>query len=80
MPDKTVKLAEPVYNRLDAFRGKRETFSQAVDRLLTLLDKVGELRGLLEGQTEFAHFQEEQLRKQAAAAAAKVPAAAGTET
>ena len=63
----TVKLDRPVYDRLDAFRGKRETFSQAVERLLTLLDRVGELRAVLEGQIEYAEFKRKQLEKQAAA-------------
>jgi len=67
MPAKTIKLEEPVYNRLDQFRGKRETFSQAVERLLTLLDRVGELRSVLEGQIEYAEFKRKQLEKQAAA-------------
>jgi len=71
MPAKTVKLEEPVYNRLDQFRGKRETFSQAVERLLTLLDRVGELRSVLEGQIEYAEFKRKQLEKQAAAVGAK---------
>ena len=64
---KTIKLEEPVYHRLDQFRGKRETFSQAVERLLTLLDRVGELRSVLEGQIEYAEFKRKQLEKQAAA-------------
>ena len=29
---KTIKLEDQVYNRLEELRGKRETFSQAVER------------------------------------------------
>ena len=67
MPAKTIKLEQNVYDRLDRFQGKHETKSQAVERLLTLLDRVGELRAVLEGQIEYAEFQKKQLEKQAAA-------------
>lgn len=67
METMTVKLARPVYDRLDRFRGKRETFSQAVERLCTLLDRVGELRAVLEGQIEYAEYQKRKLEQQAAA-------------
>ena len=40
---KTIKLAEPVYHRLDAIRGKRESFSQAVERLLFIRDQFANL-------------------------------------
>ncbi len=63
---KMINLSEKTYNRLELFRGKRESFDQAVERLLTLLDRVGELRSVIEGQIEYAQFQKEQLEKAAA--------------
>lgn len=63
---KNIQLSVEVYNRLESFRGKRETFSEAVDRLLTMLEKVGELRDILEGQIEYAKFRKDKLEEPAA--------------
>lgn len=63
---KNIQLQDEVYTRLESFRGKRETFSEAVDRLLTMLSKVGELRDMLEGQIAFANHRKELLEKRAA--------------
>lgn len=60
---KNIQLRDEVYTRLESFRGKRETFSEAVDRLLTLLEKVGELRDVLEGHIAFREGQRERLEK-----------------
>ncbi len=57
---KNIALEIEVYTRLEGFRGKRETFSEAVDRLLTMLEKVGELRDVLEGQIAFKRQMGEQ--------------------
>lgn len=46
----TIKLEDQVYNKLEKFRGKRETFSQAVERLLRAGEKVNELTDILGGQ------------------------------
>jgi len=62
---KTIRLEDQVYTRLETFRGKRETFSEAVDRLLTMLEKVGELRDVLEGQAKFQEWKHEQIEKPA---------------
>lgn len=62
---KTIKLEDAVYARLEGFRGKRETFSESVDRLLTMLEKVGELRDVLEGQIAYRNRQKEKLEQQA---------------
>jgi len=35
---KTIKLDNEVYRRLEEIRGKRETFSGAVERLLSVLE------------------------------------------
>ena len=36
----TIKLDSPVYNELEEFRDKRETFSQAVARLLIIVNRI----------------------------------------
>ena len=43
----TIKLEDQVYTKLERFRGKRETFSQAVERLLAAGEKVNELIDIL---------------------------------
>lgn len=60
---KTIKLEDSVYTRLENFRGKRETFSQAVDLLLTIRDKVGMLRDVLEGSIKFREFEANEPKK-----------------
>ena len=37
---RTIKLEDEVYDRLEAVRGKRETFSQAVERLLSIVEAI----------------------------------------
>ena len=59
----SIKIDEPVYRKLDQFRGKRETFSQAIDRLLTLLTRVGELRAILEGGINYEEWQKERVKQ-----------------
>ena len=61
---KTVRLEDVVYTRLDTFQQKHETKSQAIARLLDMLDKVGDLRSILEGQVKFREFQKEQLQQE----------------
>ena len=60
---KTVKLEDSVYNRLEDFRDKRETKSQAVDRLLTMQEGIVGLQNVLEGQINFQEWKERELRK-----------------
>ena len=59
----SIKLSQPVYDMLRVFQGKRESFSEAVERLLTLIEKVGELKDILEGQVSYAKWKAEQLEK-----------------
>ena len=61
---KTVKLEDQVYTRLDSFQQKHETKSQAISRLLDMLEKVGELRSILEGQVAFREWQNKEVQKQ----------------
>ena len=43
----TIKLEDQVYDQLERFRGKRETYSQAVERLLGAMSKALELIDIL---------------------------------
>ena len=63
---KSIKVSEEVYNKLLAFQDKRETFSQAIERLLTLMEKMGELRNILEGGMRFSEWQKEQREQEKA--------------
>jgi len=58
---KTVKLDDATYDKLERFRGKRETFSEAVERLLNIRDALGKLEDILEGQVRFREEQREKL-------------------
>jgi len=58
---KNIQLSYEVYTKLETFRGKRETFSEAVGRLLTLLEKVGELRNVLEDQVKLQEGKHNEL-------------------
>ena len=37
---KSIKIEEPVYLRLDTQRGKGETFSQVIERLLSIVEAI----------------------------------------
>lgn len=64
---RNIQLSDEVYAKLEEFRGKRETFSEAVERLLNLLSKVSELREILEGQLAFRKHKLERLEQEEAA-------------
>ncbi len=64
---RNIQLSLEVYQKLEGFRGKRETFSEAVDRLLTMLGKMGELRDILEGGIKYDEWKRQELEKQVAA-------------
>ncbi len=46
----TIKLEDRIYDKLERFRGKRETFSQAVERLLVAGEKFLEVYQELVGR------------------------------
>lgn len=54
---KTIKIDEQVYNKLDDFRDRHETFSEAVERLLAAQDMVRQLASILEGQLKFQEYK-----------------------
>lgn len=47
---KTIKLENPVYFKLDNLRGKRDTFSDVVAKLLTTKEGVDTMVGIWHGQ------------------------------
>ena len=57
---KSIKVSEDVYTRLQLFQGKRETFSEAIGRLLVLMEKMGELTDILEGSVKFREWEAKQ--------------------
>lgn len=56
---RTIKLEDSVYNTLTGLMGPKETYSQVVERILTLFDKMGELRNVLEGAARYRQEQKE---------------------
>lgn len=57
----SIKLSDDTYNHLREFQGKRESYSQAIDRLLALMEKTGELKAIFEGQASFETWKAEQI-------------------
>lgn len=49
---KTIKLEDKVYHQLDRLRGKRETFSDIVAKLLTTKEGVDTMVRIWHGQGE----------------------------
>jgi len=54
---KTIKIDEKVYLKLDDFRDRHETFSEAVERLLAAQDMALQLASILEGQFKFQEWK-----------------------
>lgn len=44
---KQVRLEDNVYQRLDALRGKRESFSQCVERLISIIEPIRQASEML---------------------------------
>lgn len=55
---KSIKLENKVYYKLEEFRGKRETFSQAVERLLDFRRSLTVAFDMVEGQKALRDFQD----------------------
>ena len=60
---KTIKLEDAVYEKLTGLMWPKETYSQVVERILVLFDKMGDLRDILEGAIAFRKGQQERLEK-----------------
>lgn len=65
--DRTIKLREDVYNRLEEVRGKRETFSEAVGRLLFIRDTIAGVADTL-GPSHYLMRRPDSVEETAAAA------------
>jgi predicted CopG family antitoxin len=61
---KTIKLEDKVYDKLTGLMGPKETYSQVVERILKLFDKMGDLKDILEGAIAFRKGQQERLEQQ----------------
>ncbi|MBA7602871.1 hypothetical protein ES703_09967 [subsurface metagenome] len=48
---KTIKVGDKIYDQLDQLRGKRETFSDVVAKLLTTKEGVDTMIGLWYGKS-----------------------------
>lgn len=64
---KSIKVSDEVYLDLDEIRGKGETFSQAVDRLLDLRRMLLAVDPILRGQRAYQEFKDARAREEAAA-------------
>lgn len=54
--NKTIKVEERVHQELDDFRAKRETFSQVIDRLLTIAKALLSIQTTVEGARNYALY------------------------
>lgn len=54
---KSIKLENKVYYKLEEFRAKRETFSQAVEKLLDFRRSLSVAFDMVEGQKALREFQ-----------------------
>ena len=59
---KTVKLEDDTYEKLNDFRRKDETRSQAVGRLLNINQALGQLEDILERQTRDRQLRADELQ------------------
>ena len=55
----TIKLEDRVFNQLENFRDKRETYSQAVERLLEIKSSVNMLTAIAQGSKRFEEWLDE---------------------
>ena len=61
---KSIKISEEVYKRILQFADKRETFSQAIERLLDIKDGMCHVKNIIAGGQKFEEWQQEQHEKQ----------------
>ena len=68
---KSIKLQDDVYSNLDQARGKGETFSQVVDRLLDLRLMLLLADPILRGQKAYQEWKDAKKREEQAASQRK---------
>ena len=60
---KTIKLDDQVYQDLEEFRDKRQTFSEAVENLLGARAQFCQLINVLEGRIRFEEWKRQKAEK-----------------
>jgi len=55
---KTIRLEDQIYTELDEVRDKRETFSQAVERLIDIYRGLRGLEPILRGDKAYHEFMD----------------------
>ena len=60
---KAIKVEDQVYDELDQLRGKGETFSQVIERLLVARLKIFELIYRVEELLKYEKWKQDQLQK-----------------
>ena len=60
---RAIKVEDQVYQELDMIRGKGETFSQIIERLLQARLKMFELLSMIEGALQYEKWKQEKLLK-----------------
>ena len=59
----SIKVTEDVHARLCEFQGKKETFSQAIGRLLSVWEGFHSLSQTIGGMHEYADWKKKQAQK-----------------
>lgn len=57
--NKSIKVQEQVYHQLEDLRGKRETFSEVVERLLKARPRIIEAYDLIAGAASYRPWKRE---------------------
>ena len=60
---RAIKVEDKVYTELDTIRGKGETFSQIIERLLEARLKMFETLTMIEGVLRYQEWKQKQLLK-----------------
>ena len=60
---RAIKVEDQVYTELDMIRGKGETFSQVVERLLKARIKMFEMLSMVEAALQYEEWKQQQLLK-----------------
>ncbi len=63
---KQIRVEDPVYERLNELRGKDETFSDVVGRLVGSRETICNLINVLEGQIRYREWLHEKQEREAA--------------
>ena len=64
---KLIRVSDEVHRDLDEVRGKGETFSQVIDRLIDIRRMIVGIEPILRGQRAFNEWKEQRDKEKAAA-------------